>query len=79
MVRFSQMVVEYPWIEEIDLNPLLASSRGLLAQDARVLLHDASLRPDQLPMPAIRPASGHNRWETAPLRGDVSCQHDLGT
>jgi acetyltransferase len=55
MVRFSQMVVEYPWIEEIDLNPLLASSRGLLAEDARVLLHDASLRPDQLPMPAIRP------------------------
>jgi acetyltransferase len=55
MVRFSQLVVEQPWIAEIDLNPLLASSEGLLALDARVLLHDPSLRPDQLPKPAIRP------------------------
>jgi acetyltransferase len=55
MVRFSQLVVELPWIAEIDLNPLLASSEGLLALDARVLLHDPSLRPEQLPKPAIRP------------------------
>jgi len=55
MVRFSQLVVEQPWIAEIDLNPLLASSEGLLVLDARVLLHDLSLRPDQLPKPAIRP------------------------
>jgi acetyltransferase len=55
MVRFSQLVVEQPWIAEIDLNPLLASSEGLLALDARVLLHDPSLRPEQLPKPAIRP------------------------
>jgi acetyltransferase len=55
LVRFSQLVGEQPWIAEIDLNPLLASSEGLLALDARVLLHDPSLRPDQLPKPAIRP------------------------
>jgi acetyltransferase len=55
MVRFSQLVVEQPWIAEIDLNPLLASSEGLLALDARVLLHHPSLQPDQLPKPAIRP------------------------
>jgi acetyltransferase len=55
LVRFSHLVVEQPWIAEIDLNPLLASSEGLLALDARVLLHDTSLRPDQLPKPAIRP------------------------
>jgi acetyltransferase len=55
MVRFSQMVVEHPWIEEIDTNPLLASSKGLLALDTRVLLHDTSLHPDQLPKPATRP------------------------
>ena len=26
LVRFSQLVVEQPWIKEIDINPLLASS-----------------------------------------------------
>jgi acetyltransferase len=55
MVRFSQKVVEHPWIEEIGLNPMLASSKGLLAPDARVLLHALSLHPDQPPKPAIRP------------------------
>src|SRR6202165_3897428 len=55
LVRFSQLVLDQPWIAEIDLNPLLASSEGLLALDARVLLHDPSLHPDQLPKPAIRP------------------------
>jgi acetyltransferase len=55
LVRFSQLVVEQAWIAEIDLNPLLASAEGLLALDARVVLHDPSLRPDQLPKPAIRP------------------------
>ncbi len=55
IVRFSQLVVEQPWITEIDLNPLLASSEGLLALDARVLLHDPSSHADELPKPAIRP------------------------
>ncbi len=34
---------------------MLASPEGLLALDARVILHDASLADDQLPRPAIRP------------------------
>ncbi len=55
MVRFSQLVVEQPWIKEIDINPLLASPDGLLALDARVVLHDPSLRLEDLPKPAIRP------------------------
>ena len=50
MIRFSQMVAEHPYnrIEEIDLNPLLASSKGLLALDGR-----ASARRE----PASRPTS----------------------
>ncbi len=41
MVRFSQLVVEHPWIKEIDINPLLASSDRLLALDARVVIYGA--------------------------------------
>ena len=55
LVRFSQLVVEQPWISEIDINPLLASPDRLLALDARVVLHGPQVQVDQLPKPAIRP------------------------
>ncbi|HRL10551.1 MAG TPA: bifunctional acetate--CoA ligase family protein/GNAT family N-acetyltransferase [Aggregatilineales bacterium] len=55
MVRFSQLVVEQPWIKELDINPLLASPERLLALDARVVLHDADTPEAELPRPAIRP------------------------
>jgi acetyltransferase len=55
LVRFSQLVLEQPWISEIDINPLLASPERLLALDARVVLHGPSVNLDQLPKPAIRP------------------------
>jgi acetyltransferase len=55
LVRFSQLVVEQPWISEIDINPLLASPERLLALDARVVLHPAETDPDHLPRPAVRP------------------------
>lgn len=55
LVRFSQLVVEQPWIRELDINPLLASPEGLLALDARVVLHDPSVDATTLPKPAIRP------------------------
>ena len=55
LVRFSQLVVEQPWLKEIDINPLLTSSERIIALDARVLLHDPALSEAQLPRPAIRP------------------------
>ena len=74
LVRFSQLVIEQPWISEIDINPLLAAgpsraaesdasarlgwdpgAAGLLALDARVVLHGAEVGADQLPRLAIRP------------------------
>jgi acetyltransferase len=55
LVRFSDLVVEHPWIKEIDINPLLASPEGLLAVDARVVLHDPATHREALPRPAIRP------------------------
>jgi len=55
MVRFSQLVVEQPWIKEIDINPLLVSPDRMLALDARVVLHPTDLDEALLPKPAIRP------------------------
>jgi acetyltransferase len=55
LVRFSDLVVEQPWIKEIDINPLLASSERLLALDARVVLHGPEVKEEELPRPAIRP------------------------
>jgi acetyltransferase len=55
MVRFSQLVVEQPWIKEIDINPLLASPERLLALDARVVVHGVDVKKDKLPRLAIRP------------------------
>jgi acetyltransferase len=55
LVRFSQLVVEQPWIKELDINPLLASSERLIALDARVVLHPAETPEEQLPRPCIRP------------------------
>lgn len=55
LVRFSYLVAEQRWISEIDVNPLLISSRGLLALDARVLLHPPTAVEEGLPRLAIRP------------------------
>jgi acetyltransferase len=55
LVRFSQLVLEQPWIAEIDINPLLASPERLLALDARIVLHGIGVKLEQLPKPAIRP------------------------
>ncbi len=55
LIRFSQLVVEQRWIREIDINPLLAGEDGLLALDARVVLHPLAVKEEQLPRLAIRP------------------------
>ncbi len=55
LVRFSELVVTQPWIKEIDINPLIAAPRRLLALDARVVLHDPTTPETSLPTPSIRP------------------------
>lgn len=54
MVRFSQLVAENPWIEESDINPLLASPDQLIAVDARFVLHPKDKKIEDIPKPAIR-------------------------
>jgi acetyltransferase len=59
LVRFSQLVVEHPWIKEIDINPLLVSPDRLMALDARVVLHGPEVTEEHLPEAAIRPYPMH--------------------
>jgi acetyltransferase len=53
LVQVSQLVVDIPEIAELDINPLLADERGVLALDARIRVAPATGNaPDRL---AIRP------------------------
>jgi len=67
LVRFAELVIEQRRIKEIEINPLLASADGLLALDARAVLHDPALPDDALPRPAIRayPAQYAGTWSAA--------------
>jgi acetyltransferase len=55
MVLFSRLVVEQPWIREIDINPLLATPERLVALDARIVVYRPEVSAEQLPKLAIRP------------------------
>jgi acetyltransferase len=58
LVRFSHLVADQRWVAEIDVNPLLASPEGLLALDARVVVHGPEVGEAALPRLAIRPYPG---------------------
>lgn len=55
LVHFGELVVEQRWIQEIDINPLFASSDQLIALDARVVLYGPEVVESDLPRLAIRP------------------------
>lgn len=63
LVRFSQLIMEQPWIKEIDINPLLATPDRLLALDARVVVHDSTMKLEHLPRPTIRPYPAQYVWD----------------
>jgi acetyltransferase len=80
LVRFSELIVENPRIADIEINPLLAGPDGIIALDARVILHPASVKDSDLPRPAIRPypnqyvstwtASDGQQFTLRPIRPD---------
>lgn len=52
LVKFSNLVTEFPLIKESDINPLFVSSENILALDARFVLFNEDETPPKL---AIRP------------------------
>lgn len=67
LMQFSQLVVEQPWIREIQINPLLihpeiSASTGIadtrpsaFILDAQIGLHPLDSEPESLPKPVLRP------------------------
>lgn len=55
LVNFSRLIVENRRIKECDINPLLVSSEGMVALDARIVLYENEIPDSQLPRLAIRP------------------------
>jgi len=54
LIRLSQLVVDFPEIDSLDVNPLLADHNGVIAVDARIQVH-AGPFVDRLDHLAIRP------------------------
>ena len=67
LVRFSQLVIDLPMVQEIDINPLLVSSEGIIALDARVVLFPDKTDVAAIPRPTIR-AYPSNYVESLALR-----------
>jgi acetyltransferase len=55
LVRFSRLVVEQPWVKEIEINPLIVTPDRIIAVDARTVLWGSEKTEATLPRPAIRP------------------------
>ncbi|WP_321396137.1 bifunctional acetate--CoA ligase family protein/GNAT family N-acetyltransferase [Emcibacter sp.] len=68
LVRISQMIAELPEITELDINPLLADEKGVIALDARIVADGTACPTGKLnPRFAIRPyPSEWERMETLP-------------
>ncbi len=55
LVRFSQLIVEQPWIKEIEINPLIAAPNQIVAVDARTVLWGSDTTESNLSRAVIRP------------------------
>ena len=52
LVRIADLAADFPEVRELDINPLLADDKGVLALDARILVRPAPVNRDRF---AIRP------------------------
>ena len=60
LLCISEMVCELPWIQELDLNPLIVDENGAIAADARIVIdHAASANGDRYAHMSIYPYPVH--------------------
>ena len=65
LIQVSQMVADLPELRELDINPLLADSNGVIAVDARVRVQACAVPADGVERFAIRPYP--EEWEDSIL------------
>ncbi len=66
LLCISEMVCELPWIQELDLNPLIVDENGAIAADARIVIdHAASATGDRYAHMSIYPYPVHlvQEWQ----------------
>ncbi len=55
LLRVSEMVCELPWLQELDINPLIADETGVVAVDARIVVDNLAPAADRYEHMAIHP------------------------
>jgi len=65
LLRVSEMVCALPWLEELDINPLLVDEHGALAADARIIIRPRAPAADPYSHMAIHPYPAHlvSQWQ----------------
>jgi acetyltransferase len=69
LLRVSEMVCELPWIEELDINPLIADPTGAVVVDARVVVRQAGGLRGRYGHMAIHPYPAHRVMQWQPPDG----------
>ncbi|MQY51069.1 bifunctional acetate--CoA ligase family protein/GNAT family N-acetyltransferase [Rhodocyclus tenuis] len=59
LLNISEMVCELPWLQELDLNPLIVDEHGAIAADARIVLDYMPPSGDRYSHMAIHPYPVH--------------------
>jgi acetyltransferase len=71
LLRVSEMVCELPWIQEMDINPLIADEQGVVAADARIVIDNLPPMADRYAHMAIHPYPAHLVFEWPAQGGEI--------
>jgi acetyltransferase len=65
LLRVSEMACELPWLQEMDINPLILDEEGIVAVDARIVVNYYTASPDRYAHMAIHPYPAHlvKHWQ----------------
>jgi acetyltransferase len=64
MLRVSEMVCELPWLQSLEINPLIVDEKGAVAVDARLVADNVAPSADRYDHMAIHPYPSHliSKW-----------------